>query len=131
MKTQKILFAMAGLSLLAAQAQPAAGGVDPVLADSTETERVSIRVVNDNWADMRVYAIIGGSAHRLGTVTGLTTTTLTLRKAWVGPAAEVQFVAVPIGLRSTTTSQRLTVFPGDRLVYRIQNALGLSTLYRT
>ncbi|MCZ6918313.1 MAG: hypothetical protein O7I93_16180 [Gemmatimonadetes bacterium] len=126
MKAKKLLLTLFGLGLGAVLAQPVAAAV-PVAEDDS---LVTVTVVNRNWNAMRVYAVIEGVSHRLGTVSGLSEQRVRLRPAWVGSAAEIEIVAVPIGRRGATITQRMLIFPGDELVYRIESNLGLSNLSR-
>ena len=48
----------------------------------------------------------------------------------MGSSAELEIVAVPIGRRGATITQRMLIFPGDALEYRIESNLGLSNLSR-
>ena len=126
MKARNLLLTLFGLGLGAVLAQPVAAAV-PVAEDDS---LVTVTVVNRNWHGMRVYAVIEGVSHRLGTVSGLSERRLRLRRAWVGFSAELEIVAVPIGRRGATITQRMLIFPGDELEYRIETNLALSNLSR-
>lgn len=133
MKAKNLLLTLFGLGLGAVLTQPAAatasvaGATVPVAEDDS---LVTVEVVNRNWNTMRIYAVIEGVSHRLGTVSGLSAQRLRLRRAWVGSSAELEIVAVPIGRRGATITQRMLIFPGDALEYRIESNLGLSNLSR-
>jgi hypothetical protein len=133
MKAKNLLITLFGLGLGAVLTQPAAatasvaGATVPVAEDDS---LVTVEVVNRNWNTMRIYAVIEGVSHRLGTVSGLSAQRLRLRRAWVGSSAELEIVAVPIGRRGATITHRMLIFPGDALEYRIESNLGLSNLSR-
>ncbi len=127
MKIKKFLLPMFGLGLALAVARPAAAGTEvSVAADTVQADVVTVKVENRNWLDMRIYAIVGGFAHRLGTVGSFRSEEFTLRKGWVGPSEVVRMVAVPIGSRAVNYAQEVLVVPGDYVEYRIENSLGLS-----
>ena len=123
MKTRKMLVPLLALALVAFAPPQAVG-------DTVKVSAVRIRVVNDNWQDMRVYVVVDGRRVRLGTVGSLATEDLKLRQSIVGPSAVVQFVAVPLGRRTASHAQRLVIFKGDVLEYRIENSIGLSYIRR-
>ncbi len=130
MRTRKMLTPLLGLALVAFAPPTADGHAAPVVGDAVEADAVAIRVVNNNWSDMRVYVVVGGRRVRLGTVSGLATEVLKLRRTIVGPSSAVQFEAVAIGHRTTSHAQEFVVFEGDALEYRIENAIGLSYIRR-
>ena len=125
MKIKKLLLPMFGLGLALAVAQPAAAEVS-VAADTVQADVVTVKVENQNWLDMRIYAIVGGFAHRLGTVGSFGSEEFTLRKGWIGPSDVIRMVAVPIGSRAVNYAQEVLVVPGDYVEYRIENSLSLS-----
>ena len=127
MKIKKLLLPIVGLGLALAVAQPAAAGTEvSVAADTVQADVVTVKVENRNWLDMRIYAIVGGFAHRLGTVGSFGSEEFTLRKGWIGPSDVIRMVAVPIGSRAVNYAQEVLVVPGDYVEYRIENSLSLS-----
>lgn len=130
MKTKRMLAPLLGL-VLATFALPVTGDATvPAVEDSVRADIVQVRVVNHNWHDMRIYAIINGRSVKLGTVTGLTTETLKIRKSLLSFAADLEFVAQGIGSRSASFRANIQVFPGDMLEFRIENSIGLSFVRR-
>ena len=130
MKNEKMLTALIGLAL-ATFALPFTGDATvPVVEDSVQTDFVEVRVVNHNWHDMRIYAVINGRSIKLGTVTGLTSETLTIRRSLLSFAADVEFVAQGIGSRSEIFRTSIPVSPGDVLELRLENSIGLSFVRR-
>ncbi len=131
MNLKKILVPAIALILGLANAEPAvAAPADTFAAVDVKDEVVSIRVVNHNWHDMRVYAIIDGRSVRLGTVTGLTTQKLKIRKSLIGFGTDLEIVAIGIGNRSAIYSGSIVVSPGDQLEFRVENGIGTSFLRR-
>lgn len=116
---------------LVALARPLAAEVEGIVAeDTTRADVVQVRVVNHNWLDMRIYAVVNGRRVRLGTVAGLSSQTLKLKPSLVGPSAHVQLQAVAIGHRRASHAATVVIFPGDDFEYRIENAVGLSFVRR-
>ena len=128
MKTKKML---APLLALATFALPVTGDATvPVVEDSVQTDAVQVHVVNHNWHDMRIYAVVNGRSIRLGTVTGLTSETLKIRKSLVGFGADLELVARGIGSRSENFRTSIQVSPGDVLEFRLENSIWLSFVLR-
>ena len=130
MRTRKMLVPLLGLALVAFAPPTPDPHAAPAVGDAVEADAVAIRVVNNNWLDMRVYAVVEGRRVRLGTVSGLTTEILKLKRSIVGPSAAVQFEVVAIGHRTASHAQEFVVFEGDALEYRIENAIRLSYIRR-
>ena len=131
MNTNKLLIPAIALVLGLAHAEPAvAAPADTIAAVDQADEVVTIRVVNRNWHTMRIYAIVEGRSVRLGTVTGLTTETLKIRKSLIGFGTDLELVAFAIGNRSAIHSGHLVVFPGDQLEFRVETGIGTSFLRR-
>ncbi len=83
---------------------------------------------NDNFLDMRIYAVSGGRRHQLGTVTGFTQETFVL-PSWVLVAnAPLRLVALPVGTGRTYSSPEVTVDPGDLVEWQLRNNLLLSSI---
>jgi hypothetical protein len=129
-RTNRILFSLLALALVGL-GRPVAGAAEGTVAvDTTRADVVQVRVVNNNWLDMRIYAVVDDFRVRLGTVTGLSSETLTLRPGLLGPSAQVQLQAVAIGNRFASDVEDVVMFPGDKFEYRIENAVALSFVRR-
>jgi hypothetical protein len=125
-----MLAPLLGLAL-ATFALPVTGDATvPVVEDSVRADAVQVRVVNHNWLDMRIYAVVNGRSLRLGTVTGLTSETLKIRESLVGFGADLGLVARGIGSRSEIYRTSILVSPGDVLEFRIENSIRLSYVRR-
>ena len=130
MKTKKMLAPLLGLAL-ATFALPVTGDATvPVVEDSVRADAIQVLVVNNNWLDMRIYAIVNGRSIRLGTVTGLTSETFKIRESLVSFATDLEFLARGIGSRSEIYRTSIQVFPGDVLEFRVENSIGLSYVRR-
>lgn len=107
-------------------------GQDATQTDSGEpsvdraAEAVTLRVVNNNWSDMRVYAVHLGSRVRLGTVTSMTTEKFEVPAFLQADVSDFQLLAVPIGGTQSVLSPVVHPSRGDEVVWGIQNHLGLS-----
>lgn len=131
MNINKLLVPAIALVLGFAHAEPAvAAPADTFTAVDKADEVVTIRVVNHNWHAMRIYAVVEGRSFRLGTVSGLTTETLKIRRSLISFGADLELVAVAIGNRSAIHSSHLVVFPGDQLEFRVETGIGTSFLRR-
>jgi len=77
--------------------------------------RTTVRVENQGFADMTIYAIRSGQRVRLGQASGNTTTTFTIPANLIFGATPLRFLADPIGGRGTPISDEITVQPGDQV----------------
>ncbi|HEV8613760.1 MAG TPA: hypothetical protein VGQ73_09615 [Gemmatimonadales bacterium] len=92
-------------------------GLPPAGAEGYAT----VRVENENIRDMRIYVRPGatGTRFRLGTASGMETTTLKIPRAFVTGVTELVFEISPISGGGSEFSQRISVSPGDEIVLRI------------
>ena len=116
-------------------------GARAVAAQEAETEKsqvetiqgdgsVEVQVLNNNWSDVRVYALRDGQRYRLGTVTALTSAVLRIPRYLQPALVGVQLLAVPIGARDRHVSPIVYVTEGDRLFWSLESNLDLSFLVR-
>lgn len=85
-------------------------------ATSGEEERTTtLRVRNQGFLDVNIYAIRGGQRVRLGTVTGNTTQVLRIPPFLLNGITPLRFQADPIGNQRTPTSEEIVVAPGDEV----------------
>ena len=126
MNIKKLLVPAIALMIGLAHAAPAvAAPADTSAEDDRADKAVTVRVVNNNWADMRIYAIVEGRRPiRLGTVTSFSTEILKIRRSAISSGGDVELVAVAIGSRSALYSDQVVVVPGDLLEFRVENAIG-------
>ena len=101
--------------------QPQAGGdVAPVTA-------IGLRVRNDNFLDMDVYAVSAGLATRLGTVTGNSRRNFVL-DASMADGEDFRIVATPVGGNGRATTGNLAVSPGQLIDFTIGSTLRNSSV---
>jgi hypothetical protein len=102
------LVAMLGLAVSACGGKK--GGSAPV-----PQPRTSVRVENQGFSDMTIYAIRSGQRVRLGNAPGNSTTTFTIPSNLIFGATPLRFLADPIGSNRTPVSDEITVQPGDQV----------------
>ncbi len=93
------------------------------------SEQTTVRVVNDNWHDITVYAVRGGYRRRLGTVTSFTKRSFALPRTFLIPSDELRLIADPIGRRGATASEALVVNEGDVVEWRLRSNISLSNIF--
>jgi hypothetical protein len=75
----------------------------------------TLRVRNQGFLDVNVYAVRGGQRVRLGTVTGNSTQVLRIPGFLMNGITPLRFVADPIGNQRAPTSDEIVVSPGDEV----------------
>jgi hypothetical protein len=132
MQTPRALGAASLLILAAACARaagPAAAPAPMVGADDSSpgSRSIGVQVDNQNFSDMNVYLVSGGSRWLLGVVNGLTKATLSI-PAGLAPADQrVRLTAEGIGGGSATTTPTLIVPPGQQIYWTIGSDPAVST----
>ncbi len=119
MNTRKIRAAFLTLTVAALIAVPAAAA-QTAPEESSETpaavsKRTSVRVINNNWHDITVYAVRDGYLHRLGRVTSFTRRVFTLPPRFLIWSGELRFIAdpfAPVGVSSTLSDRNSTSVRG-------------------
>lgn len=85
----------------------------PASASAETTTETRLRVENQGFLDRVIYLVSGSQRIRLGQVTGNSTATLRIPSQYVFGAAQLQFIADPIGSNVAPISEGITVTPGD------------------
>ena len=98
----------------------AAGEVAP-------TSAVGLRVRNNNFLDMDIYAVSAGLATRLGTVTGNSSRNFVLDPSLATP--DLRIVATPIGGNGRASTGQVLVSPGQTIDFTIGAVLQNSTVF--
>ncbi len=133
MNTRKFRAAFLTLTVAAFVAVPAlaaqTASEEKSETPAAELERTTVRVVNDNWHDMTVYAVRSGYRRRLGTVTSLTSSVFTLPQMFLIPSDNLRLIADPIGRRGAYVSEALVISAGDVVEWRLRNNLRLSNIF--
>ena len=78
-----------------------------------------VKVVNQGYLDRNVYVMRGAERIRLGTVSGNSSQVLTIPASVVPSLVTLRFVADPIGGRTPTATEEISVAPGDQVVLTI------------
>ena len=89
----------------------------------------TVTVANQNWADMHVYAVAGGTRYRLGVVPTFATVTFRLPRD-LGLPRQLQLVAVPRAHGEPQVSQLISVSAGERLAFTVAGSAAHSTLVK-
>ena len=99
-----------------------AGSSTGLMAEST------IRVQNQNWSDVVVYAVRSGRKHRLGMVTSMSSARFRLPRGLALGAGDLRLVADPIGSNRSFTSEPIHLGTGQEVALSLQNHLPMSTV---
>ncbi len=115
-----------GVALTALPAPaPAQDARDPAVQVDRDTY---LEVHNHNWLDQRLYLVVNGARHPLGTVMSFRSEVLRMPRAINLASAQVQLVAHPIGSNARYVTLPLTVADGDVIEWRLENNLNLSAV---
>ncbi|HSQ33005.1 MAG TPA: hypothetical protein VLN49_24295 [Gemmatimonadaceae bacterium] len=114
-----LLSALATGPAACSRANEAAGEVAPARA-------IGLRVRNDNFLDMDVYAVSDALATRLGTVTGNSARNFVLDPSLA--TQDLRIVATPIGGNGRASTGLVTVAPGQIIEFTIGSVLRNSTV---
>ena len=91
---------------------------------ATGNRAAEVQVTNNNWSDMVIYVVRGGSRFRLGRVSSLSTAEFKIPGALVGQ--DVRLTADPVGLERPFRTEPIRVSPGQRVEFTVQNHLSIS-----
>ena len=89
---------------------------------AAEVAPTSLRVRNQGFLDVNVYALRGGQRVRLGTVTGNSAQVLRIPDYLLSGTTPLRFIADPIGSQRQPTSEEIMVTPGDEVTIYIPPA---------
>jgi hypothetical protein len=115
--------ALASCLVAAASACRSSGSYDVSQQGNTAT----LVVQNQNFNDVDVYAVAGGLATRIGTVTGNSTTRFGLSEA-LYTAPDFRVVATPIGGNGRASTGPLVVSPGQTIEFTVAPVLRMSSV---
>ena len=129
-----ILAAMAAASL--ALMPGSAAGQDVEKTDQTRAEKavasdapIKVKVRNNGWLDMRVYAVTRGNRWRLGTASTGQLLTVELPRHLQADIFQLELVAYPIGGSGVAMTEELLLSPGDQVDWVLENTLAFSTVF--
>lgn len=86
---------------------------------------VTLRVENNNWQDIAVYAIASANRHRLGTVTTASRDTFRIPSTVLGTGG-FRVLLYPIGGGPSFMTEEIVVEPGAHVEMEIENLLPLT-----
>ncbi len=114
---------LVGLAILsagcgAARSAPQATAPSPAPSQA-DRGKTRVEIDNQNFNDMTIYLIEPGTRVLLGSVTGLTKTTLTIPRGGVGGDWKVVLLADPVGGSSPIRTPSLLVAPGQSVFWTI------------
>ena len=89
---------------------------------ASDVAPTSLRVRNQGFLDVNVYALRGGQRVRLGTVTGNSAQVLRIPGYLLSGTTPLRFIADPIGSQRQPTSEEIMVTPGDEVTIFIPPA---------
>ena len=89
---------------------------------------VRVYVQNNNWLDVRVYAVRGSTRFRLGTVHSQQGQFFELPTHMTESGQHVQLQADPVGSARSKTMPDVMINPGDIVEWNIENSLDLSRI---
>jgi hypothetical protein len=88
---------------------------------------IAVEVSNNNWMDMVVYAVSSGSRVRLGSVTTGFQQRFKLPPSANAQSGPLYLEAHPVGSHEIYRSDPIMVTPGTKVVWSLENQLGLSS----
>jgi hypothetical protein len=115
--------ALASCLVSAASACRSAGPYDVTQQANTAT----LVVQNQNFNDVDIYAVAGGLATRIGTVTGNSTARFGLSEP-LYTAPDFRIVATPIGGNGRASTGPLVVSPGQTIEFTVAPVLRMSSV---
>ncbi len=97
-------------------------------APAPQPQNVLVQVNNQNWEDVAIYLVRGSTPVRLGTVGSMESRTFAPPPALVVPGAELRLLAETTISRRAHTSQAFSVSAGQRIHWRVETHLPLSSV---
>jgi hypothetical protein len=97
----------------------ACGGGPRTEESASPEQRTVLRVENDNFSDMRIYVWRNSQRIRVGVANAKSVTTIPLNRTLVVGIQTLRVEADPIGGRSSSVSEQITVTEGEEIVLRI------------
>lgn len=103
-----------------------APGARTGIASGLDSKSIELTVKNDNWLDVHVFAIRGGSRFRLGEVGGNTTARLRIPTSLI-VSGMVQLMVDPIGMDDTYLTDAMLVASDQRVQLMVAPRMRMST----
>jgi hypothetical protein len=117
----------AGLALAATIAMAACAHQTRYATEDFAGRDIAVEVTNHNWADVVVYAVSYGNRVRLGSVTTGLDQRFRLPKTVNVASGGFHLEAHPVGSHEIYRSEPIMVSPGGRIIWSLENQLGLSS----
>lgn len=90
---------------------------------------ITVRVRNNNWLDMKIYAVVQGRRWRVGTAYTGQSLVIELPDHLQADIHPLQLVAFPIGGSGAASTRELLVSPGGQVDWVLENHLPLSSVF--
>lgn len=90
-------------------------------------EPIRLEIENGNYLDVTVYVMPDGASHRIGQVTGASSTTLVVPRSLVPASGRFRLLVSPIGSREAYLSEDILAMPGDVVQLRVASVLRMSS----
>jgi hypothetical protein len=114
-------------ALFAVSLNACASGSGQAVMDSPARSSTRLVVQNNNFLDVAVYLMTGGSRMRLGTVRSNSTEQFRIPEAMAMGTSTLVVQADPIGSSIVYTSDPIPVYPGARVQLSVGSNVRLST----
>ena len=88
---------------------------------------IGLKVMNDNFLDVDIYAVSQGLATRIGTVTGNSTRSFVLDATM--SSQDLRIVATPIGGNGRASTGTVQAGPGQTIEFRVGSQLTNSSVF--
>ena len=89
-------------------------------------EKAAVTVKNDNWSDVVVFVVRGGTRSRIGSVTAMSTNTFRVPSD-LAPDGVLQLMVDPVGSNSVYVTDRIVVNSGQRVELTVAQVLRMSS----
>ncbi|HEX6940279.1 MAG TPA: hypothetical protein VF158_12770 [Longimicrobiales bacterium] len=103
---------------------PALGGGDGAVPPGAR--EVLFQVRNNNWSDVTVYLLNGGTRLRLGMVTSMSEELFRVPGGLVSTTADVRLLLDPLGSAQGFVTEPILVQPGQTVQMNVENHLPLT-----
>ena len=124
--------AVLSVVVLGGACAPAASGgaasLPPELSPGGTGAPPTVRVTNNNWSNMTVYAVRGTTRFRLGMVTSMATEVFRLPASLTSGATGVRLLADPIGGTEQFLTPAVFVGRGEEVKLDLHNQLQISSV---
>ncbi|HEX5077376.1 MAG TPA: hypothetical protein VFW03_29455 [Gemmatimonadaceae bacterium] len=96
------------------------------ISSSPGLQPISLTVTNQNWLDVDVFVLHGGSRYRLGQVGGSGSATLSIPSGFI-TNGQVQLMADPIGSNDVFITDQISVAPDEKVELTVAPRMRMSS----